>query len=663
MLDRPVAVKVLRADVAASPQHVERFRHEAKTLARLLHPHIATLYSLLRDGDDLFMVMEFVEGETFEAILQRERRLPHREALGLFGQALRGLAHAHHHGIVHRDVKPANFMRSPAGVVKVMDFGIARLLGSSRMTQTRHAIGTAEYMAPEQVRARDVDARTDVYALGILLYEMVAGRVPFEGQSAFETMQAHLQADPDPPSHHAPDLPPAVEAAILTALAKDPADRHASVAAFQAALGEALPRSPLVLPPPSIPQPVPAPPTVVAPPPAPEGPATPALRDLGPCSADAPEPLSVGPEPRSAPPHTANEATPPETTLSAPHVAEPDDSGDDQRPGQILDADGALVPAVPPTVIAPRPVPKTVVAPSPPPVTTAASVPEEDRAGPRSLTERIAGVPRGALAVTAGLLVLAVSTWALWPAPATVSSEGTETAPRGPGATSPAPSGGGAGPLAHGPTEPGAVLDPSRPPATTPPPRDDAPDRPIETTEPPPSTPPDDAPPPPTRPPPPPEPRRSEPPAGPPPTPRTGVAHVLVRPFGDVYVDGRRLARGTNAPVTAELAPGTYTVRATHPEFGELTERVRIVAGETAEVRLQFAVPVEVTVISDPANAEILLDGRATGRYTPATVRVVPGRHTVSVERDGYAPASKPLTVSAGQSGARLSFTLTSQSP
>ena len=199
MLDRPVAVKALRADVAASPDHVERFRQEAKTLARLLDPHIATLYAMLREGDDLYMVMEFVEGETFEALLARERWLPVDRALDLFGQALKGLDHAHRRGIIHRDVKPANFMLTPGGTVKVMDFGIARLLGSARMTQTRHAIGTAEYMAPEQVRAREVDARTDVYSLGVLLYEMLTGRVPFEAESAFEVMQAHLQTPPPNP--------------------------------------------------------------------------------------------------------------------------------------------------------------------------------------------------------------------------------------------------------------------------------------------------------------------------------------------------------------------------------------------------------------------------------------------------------------------------------
>ncbi len=158
-----------------------------------------------------------------------------------------------------------------------------------------------------------------------------------------------------------------------------------------------------------------------------------------------------------------------------------------------------------------------------------------------------------------------------------------------------------------------------------------------------------------------PEPARPEPArtAEPEPAAQTGTARILVRPFGDVYVDGRRLASGTNAPVTADLAPGSYTVRATHPTFGEIRETVRVQAGRTAEVRLQFAVPVEVTVVSDPLNAEILLDGRRTGRYTPATIAVPPGRHTVGAERDGYRPASQPITVTAGQDPARVLLALT----
>ena len=131
----------------------------------------------------------------------------------------------------------------------------------------------------------------------------------------------------------------------------------------------------------------------------------------------------------------------------------------------------------------------------------------------------------------------------------------------------------------------------------------------------------------------------------------------MVRPFGDVYVDGRRLARETNAPVTADLEPGTYTVRATHPVFGELTETVRVRAGRTAEVHLQFATPAEVTVTSDVLNAEILIDGRRTGRYTPAVVTIPPGTHTISAERDGQTSNARTVTIASGRSPGTVRLT------
>ncbi|MEO0559562.1 MAG: protein kinase [Bacteroidota bacterium] len=401
MLERPVAIKALRADIAASPQHVERFRQEARTLARLLHPHIATLYALLREGDDLYMVMEFVEGETFEAVLHRERRIPVDHALRLFDQALRGIDHAHQRGIIHRDVKPANFMVMPSGTVKVMDFGIARLLGTTRMTQTRHAIGTAEYMAPEQVRAREVDARTDVYALGILLYEMVTGRVPFEAESSFETMQAHLQAAPRPPRVLTSDLPESVEAAILTALAKAPEDRHASVADFREALADVIPTGPPVpLPasfaaPPEPTEPAPAPIVATPPPgPAPETVIAPAREeppkitdelalDDNPPDADASD--ETVPDEASNDELTTAETDAPSTEDEADSTEDDATSSPDDDPPTVPSpATRVAAPATvvadavisdpdsttPATVIAPAAVAPTVVARSPAPETT-----------------------------------------------------------------------------------------------------------------------------------------------------------------------------------------------------------------------------------------------------------------------------------------------------
>jgi serine/threonine-protein kinase len=237
MLEREVAIKVLRPELAHQPQVVERFRAEAVTLARLNHPQIATLYSFLRHGDDFLMVMEFVRGETLEAVIHRQGAIPLARALGWFGQVLEAMAHAHGLGIVHRDLKPSNLMLAETGAIKVMDFGIARLLSSARMTQTGRIVGTIEYMSPEQIRGQEADGRADLYSLGIVLYEMLTGQVPFRSHSEYELMRAQVEDPPPPPRTFAAHLPSSIEQVILGALAKHPAERFQTAAEFRAALG------------------------------------------------------------------------------------------------------------------------------------------------------------------------------------------------------------------------------------------------------------------------------------------------------------------------------------------------------------------------------------------------------------------------------------------
>ena len=239
LLEREVALKVLRPELARQPQLVERFRHEAITLARLDHPYVARLHALLPHGPDFVMVMEFVRGETLEALLRRHGALTLSQAVRLFGQVLEGIAHAHQLGIVHRDLKPANLMLTDGGTIKVMDFGIARLLGQARQTRTGRIVGTLEYMAPEHVRGQETDARSDIYALGVVLYELVTGRVPFRSDSEYELMHAHLEEPPPPPRQFAQHLPPVIEQLILRALAKDPADRFQTALDMHAALIDA----------------------------------------------------------------------------------------------------------------------------------------------------------------------------------------------------------------------------------------------------------------------------------------------------------------------------------------------------------------------------------------------------------------------------------------
>lgn len=232
MLDREVAIKVLRPELASQTSVVERFRSEAVTLAKLNHPNIATLYSLFREGQDLLMVLEFLKGETLDHTLYRRGRIPTDEAIPIFCQGLEGINYAHKLGIVHRDIKPGNMMLTDEGILKVLDFGIARLLGSNRMTRVGNVIGTLEYMSPEQVRGHETDARSDVYGMGMMLYEMLTGRLPFESENDFALMKMQTENIPIPPRQLNPEIPIEIENAILKSVAKDPNERFQSAGDF-----------------------------------------------------------------------------------------------------------------------------------------------------------------------------------------------------------------------------------------------------------------------------------------------------------------------------------------------------------------------------------------------------------------------------------------------
>ena len=236
MLEREVAIKMLRPELASQPQVVERFRSEAVTLAKLNHPNIATLFSFLRQGEDFFMVMEFVRGETLDSLIRRLGAMPCDRGISLFCQALEGIDHAHRMGIIHRDIKPANMMLTETGTLKVMDFGIARVLGTSRMTKQGNIVGTIEYMSPEQVRGQETDARSDIYSLGILLYEMLTGRVPFSSDSEYDLMRMQIEHAPEPPRVFSAQIPQPVEQAIMRALAKRSEARFQGAAEFRSAL-------------------------------------------------------------------------------------------------------------------------------------------------------------------------------------------------------------------------------------------------------------------------------------------------------------------------------------------------------------------------------------------------------------------------------------------
>ena len=235
-LDRPVAIKMLPAELASNPELVQRFQAEARAQANLSHTNLATLYAFIVDQGNAYMVMEYVEGENFDQIIKRNGPINPAYAVPWFKQALMGVGAAHRVGIIHRDIKPSNLMLNRQGIVKVMDFGIAKALGTRGMTRTGTQLGTLPYMSPEQIQNRPVDVRSDIYSLGITLYEMLSGHTPFEGDNDFQMMQDHVNTPPPPLTRYFPYAPRELENVVAKALAKNPDERYQTVEEFGVAL-------------------------------------------------------------------------------------------------------------------------------------------------------------------------------------------------------------------------------------------------------------------------------------------------------------------------------------------------------------------------------------------------------------------------------------------
>ena len=241
-LGRPVAIKQLRADLAVDPTFQARFRREAQSAAGLNHPNIVAVYDTGEETDPRtgtsipYIVMELVEGPTLRDILRDGRKILPERALELTQGVLDALSYSHRAGIIHRDIKPANVMLTQSGTVKVMDFGIARAVAdtSATMTQTAAVIGTAQYLSPEQARGETVDARSDIYSAGCLMYELLVGRPPFIGESPVSVAYQHVREAPVPPSQLDPVITPDIDAVTLKALAKDAADRYQSAREMKA---------------------------------------------------------------------------------------------------------------------------------------------------------------------------------------------------------------------------------------------------------------------------------------------------------------------------------------------------------------------------------------------------------------------------------------------
>jgi len=241
-LHRDVAIKVLRADLARDPSFYLRFRREAQNAAALNHPAIVAVYDTgeaeTTGGPLPYIVMEYVDGVTLRDIIHHDGPMPPRRALEVIADACQALNFSHQHGIIHRDVKPANIMISNTGAVKVMDFGIARAIADTgnSVTQTAAVIGTAQYLSPEQARGERVDARSDVYSLGCVLYEILTGEPPFVGDSPVAVAYQHVREDPIAPSHKHAGISAELDAVVLKALAKNPDNRYQSAAEMRADL-------------------------------------------------------------------------------------------------------------------------------------------------------------------------------------------------------------------------------------------------------------------------------------------------------------------------------------------------------------------------------------------------------------------------------------------
>ena len=230
-LNRLVAIKILKSDLAQNEEFRRRFNAESQAVAQLSHPNIVSVYDVSRGGDMEYIVMELIDGITLKQYMEKRGQLNWRESLHFITQIMRGLSHAHSRGIIHRDIKPQNIMVLRDGSVKVADFGIA-CLADSAQTLTQEALGSVHYISPEQARGDRPDARSDIYSSGVVLYEMLTGRLPFEGESAVSVAIQHLSSIPLAPREINPDIPEQLELICMKAMAPDLEHRYQSADAM-----------------------------------------------------------------------------------------------------------------------------------------------------------------------------------------------------------------------------------------------------------------------------------------------------------------------------------------------------------------------------------------------------------------------------------------------
>ncbi|MFI5187366.1 MAG: serine/threonine protein kinase, partial [Chitinophagales bacterium] len=241
ILNRDVALKMLHTPLLQQPLFLERFKKEARVLAQLLHPNIAVIYNMIEQDNNHFMVMEYVEGKNLDALLKQYKTLSYKIVVPVIIQALEGLGHAHRKGIYHRDIKPSNLILKSDGTVKLMDFGIAMVAGEQRLTQVNRVVGTVEYIAPEIIQGKEPSMSTDLYSMGVTMYELLTGKLPFEGNSDFNLMQDILKKRPLDVDKLNASVPKVLSNIVMKTLEKKPSDRFADARELQQALTNAFP--------------------------------------------------------------------------------------------------------------------------------------------------------------------------------------------------------------------------------------------------------------------------------------------------------------------------------------------------------------------------------------------------------------------------------------
>jgi serine/threonine-protein kinase len=238
LLNRPVTIKILREQYASDQAFVHRFRREAQAVARLSHPNIVSIYDVGEEGSYHYLVMEYIPGTTLKEIIKRRAPLPLGEALNLMVQLLEGLEHAHANGIVHCDVKPHNILVTPGGRVKITDFGLARAATEATITFPGSIIGSVHYLSPEQAKGEPATVQSDLYSASVVFYELLTGRLPFQGDTPLAVALQHLQSEPPPLREYNPEVPAWLEKVVLKGMAKDPRQRFASASQMLEHLGE-----------------------------------------------------------------------------------------------------------------------------------------------------------------------------------------------------------------------------------------------------------------------------------------------------------------------------------------------------------------------------------------------------------------------------------------